>query len=172
MRKVQNNVKNQNFLRTCESQIQTHAAKHKIINNKQTFTRARNKFHQNNSIYKKLINESALKKTIFFKFGNQNGLLKTVPVRYNSKMMIIEPTNSTNYKNLARNGTPMCSSARMNSSHIMVIPRIPIWNALSLSCEHITLLEEMMKYGKTYIEDIEKKNSTKGREIKNIIDLA
>ena len=161
--KVKGNV-NKKFFNTCKNQIESHAAVHKIINNKATFEKARKKYKENKKNYNKMTNTEALKKTLFSKFAHE--MVDKVPKRYNHEMIIIEPRNSTEYTNKTSNtnNSPLCSSARMNASHIMVIPRTPIWNALSLNPKHIPLLESMMKYGKKYIEDVEKENNS----VKNI----
>lgn len=159
--KVRGNV-NKEFFNTCKSQIESHAAVHKIINNKATFEKARKMYQENKNNYNNKTNTKALKETIFSKFAHE--WVEKVPKRFNDEMIIIEPMNSTDYtkETSNKNTRPLCSSARMNASHIMVIPRTPIWNALSLKPKHIPLLEKMMKYGKKYIEDVEKeKNNVK-----------
>ena len=161
---VEMNVKNTNFLGKCSQQIKNHAKLHKQINDKQTFVKAREEYTKNKIKYIKYSSDEVMKTTPFWKFAHEN--VDKIPARYNGKMIIITPNNSTEYKELQKNKdgkltkNHQCSKAKMNASHIMVIPRTPIWNALSLEPKHIPLLESMMNYGKKYIEDKEKENNS------------
>lgn len=158
------NVNNNNFLSKCRPQIRNHAKLHKKINDKQSFVEARDEYTANKNKYIKYSSDEAMKKTPFWKFAHE--MVGKIPARYNEKMIIITPHNSTDYKELEKtkdgnlSNKHQCSKAKMNASHIMVIPRTPIWNALSLEPKHILLLESMMNYGKKYIEDKEKENNS------------